>query len=326
MKNKINYLMMSALLLAGTARAQYNFTTLPNLSGGYNPVAQGMDGNTVVGYYQNGGTHGFSYDISSGTYSTVDNPLGTQGNTAYGVSGGNIAGAYTDGTGSHGYLYNGTSYTSIDASGGVNGTYALGISGSTVVGDYLDSDNVYHGFSDNGTISAINAPGAGSGAYQGTVAYGISGTSIIGYFTDSSSFNHGFLDIGGTFTILNDPNAAVNSYGTFAFGISGNDIYGGYFDSSGIEHGYIYDISTAGYTTIDNPLGIDGSVALGGDGTNVLVDYYVDNSGIAQSSIASPVSAVPEPGILALTALNGLAFVVFRRNKLGNLLPFRQRK
>jgi len=77
--------------------------------------------------------------------------LGTQGSTAWGISGNNIVGYYTDGNFvDHGFLYNGSAFTTLDdplaGNGNLLGTSPLGISGDTVVGVYRDSNNTAHGF------------------------------------------------------------------------------------------------------------------------------------------------------------------------------------
>ena len=84
--------------------------------------------------------HGFLYNRSTLTYTTLNNPLASpdgkiNGTRAYGISGNNIVGAYLDSSGQqNGFLYDGTSYTTLDDPLGTNGTYAQGISGNLIVG------------------------------------------------------------------------------------------------------------------------------------------------------------------------------------------------
>jgi hypothetical protein len=64
------------------------------------------------------------------------------------------------------------------------------------VGSYVDASNVNHGFvrSTQGTITTIDAPGAGTGAYEGTYAFGINGAGdIAGPSIDGSSAFHGYV-------------------------------------------------------------------------------------------------------------------------------------
>jgi probable HAF family extracellular repeat protein len=318
MKAKKIYLTASALLLAGTARAQYTFTTMPDVDGTYASYAQGIDGNTVVGYNANDGNYGYAYDITTGTYSPSGGPDGAAGSIVYGISGSDTVGGYSTGSGTAGYLDSGGSYTSISAPLGANGTYALGTYGGNVVGVYYDANNVDHGFSYiSGSLTTLDDPDAGSGLYQGTTAYGISSSgSIVGYFTDSSSVSHGFIYSGGAFTTtLNDPNAGTAAgEGTYVFGISGSDIYGGYIGTNGFEHGYIFDGTT--YETVDNPLGTNGSVTLGISGDNIL-EGYTDSSGVYHSSIGS-LEPTPEPSAIVLTVLGGVAGVFLFHRPLRN--------
>jgi len=73
------------------------------------------------------------------------------------------------------------------------------------------------------------------------------------------------------------------SQNTEAWGISGNNIVGFYgpdnyyFPNISSGHGFIYNILTSTYTTLDDPLGVDGTYALGISGNNI-VGYYVDGS------------------------------------------------
>src|SRR3954454_5089981 len=49
------------------------------------------------------------------TYTTLDDPLGTNGTQALGIDGNKIVGLYiTPNTTIHGYLYNGATYTTLD--------------------------------------------------------------------------------------------------------------------------------------------------------------------------------------------------------------------
>jgi hypothetical protein len=74
------------------------------------------------------------YNISTNTYTTLDDPLATNGTTAYGIDGSNIVGEYIGGNNSYeGFLYNGSTYTTFDDSLAVD-TTLTDISGNNVVG------------------------------------------------------------------------------------------------------------------------------------------------------------------------------------------------
>jgi len=144
--------------------------TLGNFANGINGLGQ------IVGNYQitiNGVSHGFLYNPYSSTpYTTLDDPLGTQGTFANGINGaGQIVGSYDDASGNtHGFLYNpnsSTPFTTIDDPLGSNFTVATG----------------------------INASG-----------------QVVGYYTDANHHSHGFLYSGGTYTTLDDPAAGIKTF------------------------------------------------------------------------------------------------------------------
>jgi len=71
------------------------YTTL-DVPGAIYTRAYGIDGNNIVGFYNDGMAHGFSYDGS--TYTTLDVP-GARHTFAYDIDGGNIVGEYHDADG-----------------------------------------------------------------------------------------------------------------------------------------------------------------------------------------------------------------------------------
>ena len=224
---------------------------------------------------------GAAATVPAQTYTTLDNPAGTGGTYAYGISGNNIVGWYGNSSGWQvGFLYNGSSYTtltdplSIESTihGPVpNGNYAYGISGNNTVGLYywnaaVNGVNGYSGFLYNGsTYTTLSDPLSVS-----TSAQGIDGNNIVGYYTDSSSKNYGFLYNGSTYTTLSDPLGTK----TYGYGISGNNIVGLYMDSSFNHYGFLYNIGAGTYTTLADPLGVYGTVAQGISGNNIVGTYY----------------------------------------------------
>ena len=100
------------------------------------------------------------------TYTTLDNPLASGGNTqAFGVLGSTVVGSYYDGTIHHGFS---------------------------------ETDGVYTPL-DYPTIT-YKTPAA----LYGTFLTGISGNTSVGYYSDDTG-NHGFTETGGVFTVLDDP-------------------------------------------------------------------------------------------------------------------------
>ena len=154
------------------------------------------DAGQIVGVYcdSSGTPHGFLYNGSTSTYTTIDDPLGTKGTAAFGINdAGQIVGYYVDSSGvDHGFLYSGGTFITLDDPLGTGGTLAYGINDlGQIVGGYTDSSGTPHGFLySNGTYTTIDDP---LGA-KGTVAIGINDAGqIVGYYVDSSGADHGFL-------------------------------------------------------------------------------------------------------------------------------------
>ena len=84
--------------------------------------------------------------VAATTFTALDLP-----GYAHGISGNNIVGYYSDQTGVHGYLYDGSTLTTLDDpsetfGGPRNGTWLWGISGSNILGSYWDSSGGLHYF------------------------------------------------------------------------------------------------------------------------------------------------------------------------------------
>jgi hypothetical protein len=171
------------------------YTTIQDPSAGSadydGTVLTGVSGSEYVGFFvANGVNNGFLYNGSS--FTTLDDPLGTEGTQIYGVSGKNIVGSYVDSAGaSHGFLYNGSSFTTID---------------DPLANETANLGTFIHGISSSG--------------------------ELVGYYYTGNGGYSAFTDVGGTFTTLSEPNAVQSSGGTFIFGVAGNELVGGYFDQS----------------------------------------------------------------------------------------------
>ena len=127
----------------------------------------------------------------AGTFTTISDPLGTNGTFAFGVSGSDIVGEYSPASGPpQGFLYNGSSYTTLSDPLGVNGTFAYGISGSNIVGYYIDASDNAHGFLYNGTsYTTLDDPLGVNGTYP----QGVHGTNIVGIYLNASEQIESFL-------------------------------------------------------------------------------------------------------------------------------------
>ncbi len=275
-----------------------NYITL-TFPGALQTAALGINGNNIVGWYQdivnglgwyentNGVTHGFVYDGSS--YNSIDYPGADQATFASSISGNDIVGGYANvwGATGNGFLYNGTTYTPLPV---VSETHApYGISGNNIVGNYDDSSGMTHGFLYDGTsYTTIDFPGA-----DGSFAYGIDSDDIIvgTYFyytnrTTGAAISHGYIYDGTNYTTFDFPEAAS----TYVHGKSGSNVVGYYIDRSGNTHGFLYDGSN--YTTLDFPGAIN-TYAWGVDGSDI-VGWYQDASGAAHGFLlyASQVSTM----------------------------------
>jgi hypothetical protein len=235
----VSFLGLTFALLGGglasrAAADVITYTTL-NVPGGTDTTAHGLDGSTVVGSYNAGGTqHGYSYNGAA--YTPFDVPASAQ-TFAQDVEGSTIVGIFTD-TGDagghlHGFTYNGSTYTNLpDHPLGTDQTNYAGIFGSTLVGSYNDGGGMSHGFSfDGSTFVTLDYPLATGG----TRALGVYGSNIVGSYEDGSG-GHAFLYDGSTYTDLDIP----LSPNTSAEGIYGSTVVGTYYDTpAGPVHGFI---------------------------------------------------------------------------------------
>lgn len=288
---------------------------------------------------------------------TVREPGGATGTAALGIDGSTIVGTFTNASGGHGFVYNGSAYTTLDdpSASGTSPFYgetsANGISGSTAVGSY-HSGSLTYGFIHNGTnFVTLQYPSASL-----TAASGIDGSNIVGgAYTSSGAY--GYIYNGGTFTTLTDP-LAVGV--TLATGISGSTIVGNYLDASANAIGFIYNNGV--YTSLSDPLATNGTVANGVSGSIVVGDYhdaegthgFFYSNGVYTTlddpntemqpgdyyTVASGVSGdtivgyyddasndrygfevvVPEPGSLGLLCLGGVLLLAMRRGPRGRVV------
>jgi hypothetical protein len=216
------------------------------------------------------------------TWTTLDDPLGTNGTYAYGISSSSVVGYYQDSSDKyHGFLYDGSTYTTIDFPS-ASSTWAYGISGSTIVGEFRDSSGGYHGFvtypGGSGPyfvtmFKGLNAPSGVSGQ---TYAWGIDGGNVVGYCQNKFGiyWYSGFLYNGSAWTTLNDPLVAPG-FSTCPQAVSGNNVVGCYETPNG-WHGFLYDGSS--YSTLDDPSAGYGTWLYGISDSNS-VGMYADSVG-----------------------------------------------
>jgi hypothetical protein len=176
------------------------------------------------------------------SYPFIINPNNVNNPTlAHGInSSGEVVGEYTDGAGTHGFVYlrdlgvfapfYDPGPTSVILNGiNENGTLIVGQEGG---------GGVPHGFVWNGSFFVILRDPFAAGA-NGTNAKGVNDSDqVVGYYFDTGGRAHGFLYSGatfGTYTTID-----VGARGTFITGINdAGQMVGHYTDSLGQNHGFV---------------------------------------------------------------------------------------
>ena len=147
----------------------------------------------------------------------------------------------------------------------VMGRWITAISGTNIVGYYLDTNGAVVGACYNGsTWTTLDDPLADPSSAMGTEPTGISGTNIVGDYQDSDGVSHGFLyngisqqPTGRRWTIHRPGLAQVK--GRFRSTFQGQSSWGVTYASNGGTHGFLYNLVTSNWTTLDDPLGADGT-------------------------------------------------------------------
>lgn len=198
---------------------------------------------------------------SSGTVTVFDPPGASTSGAGVISSSGTVAGGYIDGNGAHGFLRaaNGT-FTTFDPTG-IPSEVEIVIpemsANGTVAGTYTDSGGVYHGFlmNSDGTITILDAPGAGTASEEGTEITDINSNGVLAGgisigIVDNVNTSHSLIRAAdGTWPTF-DPPQAVSS---FAYGINDSGaVVGTYRDSNLVRHGYVREPNGA-FTTLDDP-------------------------------------------------------------------------
>ncbi|HTU55424.1 MAG TPA: autotransporter outer membrane beta-barrel domain-containing protein [Acetobacteraceae bacterium] len=242
-------------------------------------IAHSTFGDEVVGNYDTRLVTGnsFIYEISTGTYTTLDKP-GAVSTTAYGIWGDVIAGGYTEvGPGGgpapgHGFIYNEATgvWTSYDYPGAVE-THFEGITGGGQAGtynlavDWVDAEGQPH-------AAVLHIDAAGSATWYNIAVPGAVVTSansiyegeVAGVYTTSSGTVEGFTaEIPGIYNpIENSGTIATSAPGTPALAAApGDDVLNnGLITTSGAKSP---GIATDTYGVVTN----NGEVIVSGPGS-----------------------------------------------------------
>jgi PEP-CTERM motif len=179
-----------------------SFTTLNDPLGAGGTQIFGISGKSIVGTYidSQGASHGFLYNGSTSTFTTIDDPLASEtanlGTFIHGISSsGEIVGTYFTGNGGYSAFtdVNGT-FTTLSEPNAVQsqgGTFIFGIAGSELVGGYFDANDRSHGFTYNGsTWTTLDYPGT----FGGTYATGVDVQGeVVGDYEIPSGFQNAFI-------------------------------------------------------------------------------------------------------------------------------------
>jgi probable HAF family extracellular repeat protein len=275
-------------------------------------------------------------------------PFTVPGAASTSVSGinnlGDIVGAYSDGTGSHGFIYangvfttldvpnsTGTGVSGINDAGQVVGSYTIQPHGGPPLG-FLYSNGVYTtidvpgtqfteawGINDNGQIVGTSSLGGFVDVNNSfttislqsvTFALGINNAGqVVGRYGGSNGGLDGFLDTNGSITTIDWPGATIS----LAYGINDSgQIVGNFFDGglSTPDHGFLDN--NGDFVQLDAP-GAVSTVAYGINNAGEIVGTFRTSSTDEFGFVATP--SVPEPASLILAA-GGLAGLLALRRKI----------
>jgi VCBS repeat-containing protein/probable HAF family extracellular repeat protein len=177
---------------------------------------------------------------------TMLNVLGADSTTALGLNDSDqVVGYYLDGTGSHGFLFDGGVFTTLDAAPPYYDTTATAINATGEVAGYFDDDLGSHGFVFDGSEFTVIDPAEETFfTYAGSIN---NAGEVVGYYYDVAGI-HGFLYDGSTSVPLD---ASTSAFFTFATGINNLGEVTGYYQDETGSHGFIYDDGL--YTLLDDP-------------------------------------------------------------------------
>jgi uncharacterized membrane protein len=234
--------------------------------GAKNVIANGLNSaGTLVGRYDNNGTHGFV--LAQGVFTALNVP-GASYTVATGINDKDaIIGYYADQRGQHGFRFAQGAYRTLaDVPGALN-TLPAGLNNAgQIVVQYQDSNRFWHGaVSTENTYIALNVPGA-----LNTYAQGIDDSGrVVGQYEDNSHLKHGFAWSGGTFKHLDVPFPGASTTGADGTNNAGT-IVGSYVDANRVTHGFVetkgvftkLDAPFTGYTnSVPNAISNNGQVA-----------------------------------------------------------------
>ena len=282
--------------------AQYTIIDDPNegFALGQGTFAFGLNSaGAVVGYYDNGVTHGYER-APDGSYRTID--VGKRGSAATDISDKGAIVGQTDFYGNQGEECPAFLVTSKGKvkkfeppdAGCSTDTFSIG-NDASIVGDYIGDDDAYHGFlrAKNGAITVFDAPGA-----VHTFASDINdGGTIAGDYEDDNG-DHGYIrSADGTFTTFDAPGGPAG--GDIAARINNlGEVEGDFSNADRVQHGLIrnpdgslvvYDAPDAGHGAGQGTYGFSGINDAG-----TAAGYYWDANNVAHGYVRASDGTVTE--------------------------------
>lgn len=263
----------------------FRYTTF-DFPGAATTQLRGVSGDNIVGTYQDqsGLNHAFIWDGSH--FTTLDDPLATNGTFATGVSGTTVIGAYNVGAQTLGFVYDGSHYSTLNDPLAATGTVPFGIDEHTIVGGYTDRATGYNrGFIyDGSSYLTFDVPSATQ-----TFLYAVWRNKIAGAYHDAGGASRAFVYDGASFTMLGK---------LYATGVYENYVVG--------DPAYLYD--GAGYIDLADPLATGGTFvsAISGD---VVVGTFISDR------VHGFVAIVPEPALTVVTCFGALLAILGRHRK-----------
>jgi hypothetical protein len=237
--------------------------------------AIGLAGTNAVGTYTDTNSqYLYGYLFNGSNYTTIYGPEGTNGSgilTIDAVSGGSIAGTYSDANGVIRAFVttNGVSSTPVSLPPGCDPNAGIstvnGVSGTTVVGTYTDIEGNLYGF--QGSAKVTGPGGLVEGASTLLTINGINGSSIVGTYTDPvTSVTYGFSGSSKIMGPLGTDGVGISTIDI----VSGGSVAGTYIDSNindpenpgtGLTYGFVTADGGKNYNTVimgpDETLGIN---------------------------------------------------------------------
>ena len=197
----------------------------------------------VAGAYvdADGHYHGYLYNHTDGSVSTIDYPGGFD-SQAYGVNDdGQIIGVYNDDAGNgHSFLLKSGSFSSLDLAGGIQ-TVPLSINDhGEIVGEYVTAaDTIGYGYLEGpaGNVRFVTAPGS-----QPQETYFISINNhnrILGQYVDADGNYQNFIRWGNHYQSFDLPSSYAASYVSAQTINDSGEIVGYYLDADNVAHGFV---------------------------------------------------------------------------------------